>query len=398
MARRSMQSIGPRNAVETGSVPPPARPRAFDGVPAGWKPASEVLDRVTAVPTRFIDFNRASRVGGLPVRRIHTIHGPTSQGKSSFCGGLAESFVSQGDVGAYIDAEHSTPDEYFSELFGMPLKDVPNFYAERPKNYQQTITKVDAFLSYMKNLRVAELKANRRAPHSIVVVDSINKLVPKQELAALMGTDAEPGAAPARGGKPAKKAGGDAIDKGWGRLRAAMNQAWLDHLTPLLGDADCALVLVAQERAEEDDLSWDPSRNVTIKGGGSLTFDASMIMRVSKGAPVRMEKDVEGSPIVGFKHRIRIWKSKVGHLDGRYTDCFFHLSNGKLTPAGFDSARDIVEVAKDMEIIKGGSWLSWRKKRWQGEKRAVLALSSDRSLEADVLAEVTEAIAKEQGR
>lgn len=298
---------------------------------------------------------------------------------SAFVGGLVESFVTAENIGAYIDAEHATPDEWFSELFKRPLKEVSNFFAERPRNYEETITKVDALLSWVKGVRAEERKAGRRPPHAILAVDSINKLVPKRELEQLMAK------------------GGDAIDKAWGRLRAAMNQSWLDHLTPLLGDADCALVLVAQERKEDDELSWDPSRAVQIKGGGALTFDASMVIRVSKGAPVRLEKDVEGSPIVGFKHRVRIWKNKVGHLDGRYTDCFFHLSNGKLTPGGFDTARDLVEVGKDLEVVKvSGSWLSWGKKRWQGEKRAVLAISADSALEADLLASINEAIVRER--
>lgn len=395
MARRKATVAEERSAVEVGSIPPPPRPRAFGGVPTGWQHASEVLDSVTAVPTRFVSFNRASRVGGLPVRRIHTIHGPTANGKSMFVGGLLESFISSGNIGAYVDAEHSTPNEWFEKLFGMPLREVQNFVAERPRNYQSTITKVDAFLAWVKGIREAERKAGRRAPHSIVGVDSISKLVPKQEIAALMGSDSDD-AAPKKGGKGPSKKGGDAIDKGWGRLRAAMNQAWLDHLTPLLGDADCAMCLIAQERAEDDDLSWDPSQHVTIKGGGSLTFDASMIMRISKGSPVRLD-DADGSPIVGFKHRIRIWKSKVGSLDGRWTDAYFHVSNGKLTPEGFDTARDLVEVAKEMELVSAsGSWISWGRKRWQGTKRAVLAISGDRKLEADLLAAVNEAIEKER--
>ena len=382
MARRKLDDVGPKNAVESGSVPPPPpRPRAFGGVPKGWQSADKVLDTVTAVPTRFIGFNRASRVGGLPVRRIHTVHGPTHQGKSAFVGGLVESFVTPGDIGAYIDAEHSTPNEWFAELFKRPLSEVDNFFAERPRSYEETITKVDALLAWMRGVRAAEEKAGRRPPNSIIAVDSINKLVPEREMEQL------------------KKMGGDAIDKAWGRLRAAMNQSWLDHLTPLLGDANCALVLVAQERKEDDELGWDPSRAVQIKGGGALTFDASLVIRVSKGAPVREDDSDNASPIVGFKHRIRIWKNKVGHLDGRYTDCFFHLSNGKLTPPGFDVARDLVEVGKDLDVVKvSGSWLSWGKKRWQGTKRAVLAISADAGLQTELFAAVNAAIAKERAQ
>ncbi len=359
------------NAIDRGSVPPPARPAPFAGVPASWKPAGEVLDRVTAIPTRLIGFDVATRVGGLPVRRIHTLHGPTHEGKTQLLGALLASFVEQGHVAGYVDAEHATDKTWFEKLFGVErLEDVSNFVADRPRTYEETIKKVDEFLAWVRGLRRAAIKEGKPPPASILGVDSINKLVPKRELEQL------------------SRMGGDAIDKGWGRLRAAFNQAWLDHLTPLLAEAECALVLVAQER-EEDEETWDPSRAAKIKGGRALAFDASLLIRVTKAAAVREDPADKESPIVGFRHRIRIYKSKVGEMDGRYSDAFFHVSNGKLTPSGFDPARDVLAVARDLELVKlSGSWLSWQKKRWQGERRAVLAIAADSGLRSELLAAI----------
>ena len=92
------------NPVEAGSVPPPPPKKSpfasLDGGPKGWKPAAEVLDRVTAVRTCFPDYDRALRVGGHPVRRVTTVHGPTHGGKSAFVAGLLRSFVDQGHPAA----------------------------------------------------------------------------------------------------------------------------------------------------------------------------------------------------------------------------------------------------------------------------------------------------------
>ena len=345
----------------------------------GWKPASKALDYARAVRTCFPDFNKATRIGGLPLRRITTIHGPTHGGKSAFIGGLIRSFIEAVHVAGYCDAEHATDLAFFDEIMGAPVKDFPNFFGMRPKSYQETIDSIDEFLKNMK----AERKARGAKPGSpddlagILVVDSINKLTPERELERI------------------KKDGGEAMDKGWGRNRAAMNQAWLDHVIPLLGDAETALVLIAQEREDPNAEPWEIP---TPKGGKAIAFDSSLICRVMKSSPVR-EGDDPKSDVYGFRHKVRIWKSKVGHMDGRYTDCCFHFSNGLAAPPGLDLGRDLIFVGKAIGIIEtAGSWLSFGKKRWQGENRAVAALVKDPALFAELAAAINARIETDAGR
>src|SRR3954466_15625728 len=102
--------------VAVGSVPPPKRPSVSLPTPAGYGRARDVLDCVKSVKTIFPDFNRATRVGGLPVNRMHTIHGPTHGGKSAFVIGLLRSLLDGGHAAGYTDAEHSTPQEFVLEL------------------------------------------------------------------------------------------------------------------------------------------------------------------------------------------------------------------------------------------------------------------------------------------
>lgn len=381
----------------------------------GWQQAAEVLDRVTSVPTIFFDFNRRSTVGGLPVRRVHTISGPTHHGKSAAVLGFLHSFLMGNHIAAYVDAEHATGLEFVEHLFA-ELSTNPNFYAKRPDNYEQTMDSVDDLIQSIARARVGRKPSGKvGSPDydpgvppqlglcSVLAVDSINKLVPARELAAI------------------KKAGIEEIAKGhFGRMRAAMNQAWLDHLVPLLHTANMALILIAQEREEADGSGggWAARQSedlkVHVKGGNAIQFDASMLMRVTKVGAVydndkASSKDEaerkearKDAPIVGFKHRIRIRKSKVGILEGSYTDAHFHMSNGKgMAPAGFDMVRDAVMVGMDMGIFKrsdGGSWVSFRRHKFNGQRKLLERLYQDEQMKRELFADVIGATEREGKR
>lgn len=343
---------------------------AADKVGKGWGTASEVLDVIQAVPTCFPDFNRATGVGGLPVSRITVVHGPSHGGKSIFVLGLIKSFLEHGYMGGYVDAEHATGLTFAMDTIG-DLNRYPGFYATRPSSYEETIENVDEFLA--KAAAKVEKYPNFR---SIMVVDSINKLTPKRELSKML-----------KAGQ-VDKGGADEMAKGHqGRYRAQLNQAWLDHLTPKLAKAKCAMVVIAQERDDNDDFLGDSFK---VKGGRALIFDSSLVIRVLKSAPVWINKsDKKNHLMYGFKHRLRIWKSKVGPMDGRYTDSLFHVSNGKLTAPGLDLARDLVHVGVEMGIIKtSGSWYSYGRVRGQGAHNMVKRIAEDQSLHQKLVDEI----------
>lgn len=385
---------------ELESLPPPVMERsAFSSLPKDWKLAGEVIDTVTSVPTIFPDFNRATRVGGLPVRRIHTVHGPTHGGKTAFILGLLRSFIDLGHPGAYIDAEHATPREFMDECFERDIRGIPHLFAMRPESYEETITSVDSFLAWVARLRTGNPTAKdpkERSPASpnlcsIIVIDSINKLTPSRELKNILAASGEIKAG------PAGKTGADELAKGHhARYRAALNQAWLDHLVPMLAKANCALVIIAQERDEDAD-GFEMKDIVKVKGGAALLFDASLLVRVMKSYPIWTVASDKTSPMVGFGHRARLWKNKVGHMDGRYSDCTFHLSNGRLVRSGFDRARDALEVGKKLGVVAetSGGWMTWKKSRWQGMNKAVVALTEKPELLAQMIAAIDAAVLKE---
>jgi len=372
--RKKSAAVDP---IEADSVAAPRRTPI--PLPKGWKRAEDALDRVESVSTIFPDFNRATRCGGLPINRMHVIHGETHGGKSLFVLGLIKSFLDGGHVAAYVDAEHSTPHEFAEELIG-DLSKCEGFFGSRPDTYEDTIDAVNEFLSMMVTLRKTHPEKK-----AIVVIDSINKLTPAREL------------------KNVLKSGGEEVSKGHaGRYRAAVNQAWLNHLSPRLKPAGCAMVFIAQERVGADDAPWQPDGGVQIKGGQALSFDASLLIRVSKSMPMRdttsVTKEAPKGEIVGWAHRVRIYKSKVAHMDGAQSDCAFHFSNGKQTPAGFDTSRDALHLAKKLGLLQvNGSWLSWRKRRWQGEMRAAQWLSEKPEVLAELMQEIESRLATNRG-
>lgn len=390
MARTRQKAASPpeqENPISAGTAPPPER--APLPIPRGWARPQEALDRITSVRTIFPDFDRAVRRGGLPVGRITTVHGPTHGGKTAFVLGLLRSFLDGGHVGALVDAEHATGFEFVEELLGGDVSARDNFYALRPSSYEETIEAVNMLLAQLQSSRLLVPDAK-----AIIAVDSINKLVPSRELKEMLANLNEDGQA--KRGK--KGSGADQLAKGhWGRGRAALNQSWLDHIVPKLHKAACALVLIAQEREEEPD--WGSKPDIKVKGGAALLFDSSLLVRVSKAEPLYESSERDEEKIIGFRHRARIWKSKVGHMDGRHSDCVFHLSNGRFAPAGFDTARDAVYVAKNLGVLQvSGTWLAWRKQRWQGENKAVVKLSENRDQLVELLNDVHVAIDKQEGR
>lgn len=394
-AKGGAREVTASEELELDSLPDPEHPGngwsgkyvEAAGEVDGWGTAATVLDKTVSVSTVFPDFNRAVRVGGLPVRRIHTIHGPTHGGKTAFVLGLVKSFADVGYLAGYVDAEHALGEEFAAEMVASSgLASRPNFLAVRPESYEQTIEVVDAFLA-----KAAKVHAAHPEAKSILVIDTINKLVPKRELEKILGKGAK---------------GATELTKAHhGRYRAALNQAWLDKLTPQIARAECALVLIAQEREDLD--STDFFANYKVKGGAALLFDASLVMRIMKGQALYLPGGKEktgaekNAAICGFKHRIQITKSKVAYMDGRHTDCVFHLSNGKLpdSPPGLDTARDAVHVAIGLGIMKkSGSWFSYRGRRQQGENRAVGYLNRNPLVLTELLGDIGTELDRLEGR
>ena len=358
----------------------------------GWSPAGKVLTRVVARPTCFVQIDRATKCGGWPLQRIAIVHGPSGMGKTAFVHGLGLSFLRANDIYAYVDAEMTTPEDWLVKLMAEHASS-PGFVAMRPTSYESTVSAVRDLVE-----KLAAAKRNKVvAPgtSALIVVDSIRKLIPDRLMAKL-----------------AKSEGG--IDGMGGRAamyKAALNAQWLDELVPLLYHAGATMIFVARETENPDSSNSSFELDYKVSGGKALVFDASLACRVTRAAWIKRGSD-ENAEVIGEKHRVRIYKTKVGGKDGKHVDAHFYTSLGQLVPEGFDHSRALLELAIEFGLVErakqkrseggkggGGAWLDWAStgERFNGENQFVKGLADDPRLFAMLDGEVRARIDQEQG-
>lgn len=345
-----------------------------------FRPARETLKRVRAVPTVFPQLDHATRVGGWPIDRVAVIHGVSNEGKTLLMHGIGLSFLQRGHIYALIDAEMTTPITWLENLYGA-YADADTFLASRPKSYEEAVDDVRRLCT-----TVHDLRSTGKVPPdttALIVVDSIRKLVPEDLIARIK-----------KSGASGDKGSVDGFGGAAGRMRAGMNAAWLDELVPLVYHAGCAITFIARESEDPNADARDKmfGNDWKMSGGKALEFDSSLIARVKRDDWIRSSAGDYKSPVIGERHRVDIRKTKVAGKQDKIARSYFHTSNGVASPEGFDRARDVLELASRLEVVRtSGSWLTWGKYRWQGEARAVDKLRAD----PEVMAEL-EAAAREK--
>jgi recombination protein RecA len=329
-----------------------------------FRPAREVLTKVRAVPTRFLQFDHATRVGGLPIERFMLVHGPSNEGKTLFLLGLMDSFLARDHLALFVDAERTTPITWADQV--MTHSQRPGFFADRPKTYEQTVETIRKFVMRVKEQRDAGVLPEDTS--AIVVVDSIRKLVPANILAKII--------------KDTEKHGIDGMGGRAAQIKAAMNSQWMDEVTPLLEETGTCIVCVARETDDGDADKWAKlsGNDFKVGGGKALYYDSSLVMRVERASYVQEKGDDPNAKakVYGERHRITIRKSKVAGREDKVSTAYFHTSNGTFIPYGFDRARDVIELGVQFEIIeKSGAWFSYMGDRLgQGLHNAVKNLTA----------------------
>jgi RecA/RadA recombinase len=306
--------------------------------------------------------------------------------------GLMKSFLVLENPTLFIDAERSTPKGFARIALDEMLKS-PIFFYHRPTTYEATVSEVRRFCNIVKGLR--EKKKLHPDSVGLVVVDSIRKLVPAQQWEKILKLQAADAKA-------------DNVRDRAAQIKALMNAAWCDELIPLLEQTGCTMVIIARETDDAEAASKMTarqkmfSRSMPYKtgGGSALYYDASLDVRVElEGYVMKERAEGEQGPgvVYGERHRVTIKKSKVSGKVDKVITCFFHTSNGKLVPEGFDRARDVLEVGKNLGVVKinskaakppPSSWLMWRGMRWHGDHLAVKKLTDSPELLADLEREV----------
>lgn len=349
---------------------------------AGFKPAHEVLVRVRAVRTLFPWLNLVSRVGGWPTARFTLAHGKSSNGKTEFAHGIGASFLAADGFYAFVDAEQTTPFDWTETLLGPELSRSPGFIAMRPSTYEETRGEVRRFCDGVAEAREGgDIGAETPA---IIVLDSIRKLVPKNIWDELT-REAEGKAKRGRGGREQAR-GIDGMGGRAAQIKAALNAAWLDELIPLLAQTDCAMLCIARQTLDDDG-------NVKIGGGGALVYDSSMVVEIERDSLVTDGGEGPSAIVYGERHAVVVRKSKVAGRSEKWPTAYYHSSNGRLVPAGFDRPRDLLDMACTYGVAEkaGGGWISLDgEKLGQGMNKVVSRLHAEPALLARLEAAVLE--------
>lgn len=353
-----------------------------------FRPASQVLTAVKAVPTIFPGLDWATKVGGLPIERFTLVHGPSGEGKTKLTIGLLLSFLMRKHLACLIDAERTTPITWLNAAMG-PYARSDGFFGYRPKTYEGTVQYVREMLNTLRKLRDGGKIPNDSS--MLIVVDSIRKLVPEDLFKRIMAAGAA--ANEAMGGKSGtgkgtnknKKPERVGRDRG-SMIKAQMNSAWMDELIPLLEEAQAGMVCIARETmdpdADQQAKMW--GNDYKVGGGSALYYDASLVLRVERQGFVRKQRSDDEKAagvkdvVYGERHRVTVRKSKVSGKEDAMTQWYFHDSNGTLIPVGFDRGRDLLELGKKFGMVKvKGSWFMWNGHKWQGEHRAIQKLTAN---------------------
>lgn len=265
---------------------------------------------VLVVPTRFVGLNRATGIGGVPASSVILIYGPSQGGKTAFALGLAESFQSLGHLVVYIDAEH-TLDKTWAAQCGIDLK---IFGFKRPETYEETVKEVQKVFSNF------DLGRNKGQIHPsralIVIVDSINKLVPEEEL------NKKPGR-----GFP---------------LRALFNTEWMDRAHITIHKLPILFCILAHEKKKMDAKKFE--RAERIKGGSGLYYDSTLVVQIKTRKVIRAEvKGATRKVELAHVHEGWVEKNKVGVCHEYFK---FFMSTGREIPIGFDIVREVMDEAE----------------------------------------------------
>lgn len=340
--------------------------------------AIEVCTVVRAVPTRFVQLDELTSVGGWPIERYALVHGPSNEGKTAFVIGLMESFLRRKHFALHIDAERTTPSTWLLQLMG-DLARLPTFRALRPDTYESTVDAVREFCTVIGNAK-AHGEIDQQTS-GLVVIDSLRKLVPKKLLETLMKQGAEEHAT--EDGKKPRRGGPKGVDGYGGRaaqMKAALNAAWLDELVVLLEQTGTAAIAIARE-AENPDANPFDRDDFKVGGGKAVFYDSSIVVRVLRAGWVR-DTTADGEVIdVGEKHCVEVRKTKIGTKSERNPSGYFFTSNGQASAVGFDRARDVFDLGKRRGVIDGSGWYSFEGERIaQGEPKTLSRLREDVAL------------------
>lgn len=298
------------------------------------------IREVEVIPTGSISLDLALGVGGLPRGRVVEIYGPESSGKTTVSlHVIAESQKRGGEV-AFIDAEHAL-DPIYAQKLGV---DIDRLIVSQPDTGEQA-------------LEITEALA-RSGAVDVIVVDSVAALVPKAEIAGIMG------------------------DSHVGLHARLMSQA-LRKLTGVISKSNTVVIFINQIREKVGVIYGSPE---VTTGGRALKFYSSVRMDIRKQEPIK-----DGAQIIGYRTRAKIVKNKMAPP---FKEAEFDMMFGE----GISKEGDVLDVATDFDIVqKSGSWYSYMGERiGQGRDKCKEFLKANPAIMEEIRGKIMAAVEEQK--
>ncbi len=216
--------------------------------------------KIPAIPTGSIGLDAALGVGGLPYGRIIEIFGPESSGKTTLALHVIAEAQKAGGVTAFVDAEHALDPEYARRI-GVKLNEL---LISQPDTGEQALDIVESLV--------------RSGNVSVIVVDSVAALTPRDEIEGEMG------------------------QQHMGKQARLMSQA-LRKLTAITAQSKTTVIFINQIRMQIGVMFGNPE---TTPGGKALKFYTSVRLDIRRIASIK-----KGDEVVGGRVRVKVVKNKV---------------------------------------------------------------------------------------
>ncbi len=295
--------------------------------------------KVEVIPTGSLSLDLALGTGGLPRGRIVEIYGPESSGKTTVSLHVVAEAQKKGGEVAFIDAEHAL-DPIYARKLGV---DIDRLIVAQPDTGEQA-------------LEIAEALA-RSGAIDVIVVDSVAALVPKAEIAGVMG------------------------DSHVGLHARLMSQA-LRKLTSVIHKSNTVAIFINQLREKVGVMYGNPE---VTTGGRALKFYSSVRIDVR-----RVEAIKDGSNIIGNRTRAKVVKNK---LAPPFKEAEFDIMFGE----GISKEGNILDIGVQYDIVqKGGAWYSYNSDRiGQGRDKAKDYLRQNPEIADEIYNKIMDKVALE---
>ena len=260
---------------------------------------------VESITTGSIAVDNAIGIGGYPKGRIIEVYGPEASGKTTFTLNTIAAAQNRGELCAFIDAEHAL-DPKLAEGCGVNWGDL---LFVQPNYGEQALTFAEKLINTGKV--------------SVVIIDSVAAMIPKQEYTGEIDGKEAPGA------------------------QARMMAKGLRKLTSAINKSKCIVIFINQIREKIGVMFGNPEQT---PGGRALKFSCSIRIEVRRTESITSGKD----NIVGNKLRVKIVKNKVAPP---YKQALVDLIYGK----GIDNTKDILEMAVQYGVVnkKGSGYFQY---------------------------------------